>query len=365
VDFRLSEEQQLLEGMVTDFVRNEYSFEKRRAILDSADGFSRNIWEQLAEIGLLGVGIPEADGGVDAGPVATMLVMNSIGTALVLEPYLASAVVSAALLCDVDDPRHSRELLAAIAAGESIVVLAHEDVEARAMRAEPRGDGYVVTGSKAVVAHAQIADTLIVSALTPNNATSLLRVPGSTPGLSLREFRSLDGQLAADVSLEGVELPADALIGAEGEGDRPLRAGLDAGLAAVCAEAVGAMQALIDLTCQYLKSRHQFGRPIGRFQALQHRAADMMIHFEQARSMSYLASLRCAEPASAERQRALSAAKVIIGRACRFVGQQAIQLHGGMGMTDELSVSHYFRRLTAIEQTFGDAESHIDRFRGP
>jgi alkylation response protein AidB-like acyl-CoA dehydrogenase len=369
MDFNLSEEEQLLESMVSDFVRNEYSFESRRAILESPQGYSQRIWTQLGELGLLGIGIDEADGGVNAGPVATMLVMNGIGAGLVLEPYLSSAIVAASLLRAADDARHSRELLPAIAAGKSIVVLAHNeagtrnDAEPRATVAHATGNGFVINGSKAVIAHAQIADTLIVSARSPaSDATSLFRVPADAPGLRLDAYRSLDGRVAADVELDGVELSSDALIGTESDADRVLAACRDAGLAAVCAEAVGAMQALIDLTCEYLRTRRQFGRPIGSFQALQHRAADMMIHFEQAKSMSYLATLKSADDDSSERQMALAAAKTVVGRACRFVGQQAIQLHGGMGMTDELSVSHYFRRLTAIEFSFGDTETQIDSF---
>lgn len=370
MNFNLSEEEQLLESMIRDFVAGEYTFEKRRAILDSPEGWSRPIWQQLGELGLLGVGIAETDGGVDAGPVAMMLVMNGIGSGLVLEPFLPSAVVATAVLRALDDSAHSRELLPAIAAGEAIVTLAHQEPEMRHelsrvdTRAKLQGSGYVIDGRKALVSHAQIADALIVSARTSNDGgISFFRVPADTPGLSLHSFRSIDGALAADVELDGVELPADAMIGDEGKAEPALERGYEAGVVAVCAEAVGAMRVLIDATTEYMRTRQQFGRPIGRFQALQHRAADMMIHFEQAKSMSYLATLRCLDPERKERRRALSAAKVLVGRACRFVGQQAVQLHGGMGMTDELSVSHYFKRLMAIELSFGDTDSHLDRFR--
>lgn len=373
MDFNLSEEERLLDDMVREFIDREYTFEKRRKILESEEGFSPDIWRQLAELGLLGIGISEAQGGVDAGPVATMLVMDALGAGLVLEPYLTSAVVASALLRHIDDPKHSPELLTGIAAGQTIVALAHREAGARdgpeavATVAEPRGNGYALRGSKAFVAHAQIADALIVSARIPgtepnDSGVSLFRVPRGSAGLEIRPYKSIDGQLAADIELKDIELPADACIGRPGGARDALERADDAGLAAVCAEAVGAMQAVLDTTAEYLRTRQQFGRPIGRFQALQHRAADMLIHCEQARSMSYLATLRCLDADRKRRRHALSAAKVLIARACRFVGQQAIQLHGGMGVTDELSVSHYFKRLTAIELAFGDADYHIDRF---
>jgi alkylation response protein AidB-like acyl-CoA dehydrogenase len=375
MDFKLSEEEQLLEDTVRDFVAREYAFEKRRAILRSAEGFSREVWRQFAELGLLGIGVPEQDGGLDAGPVPMMLVMNAIGAALVLEPFLASAVVATTLLSSAGDDEHARDLLPAMAEGRAIVALAHREPAARydlahvGTRARRHAGGFTLDGRKSVVTHAPAADTLIVSARVAGGGAdtdglSLFRVPVDAGGLVLESYTNVDGQRAADIELRGVELPANARIGPEGAAQTALERAHDVGLAAVCAEAVGAMQVLLDTTAEYLRTRRQFGQPIGRFQALQHRAADMLIHCEQARSMSYLAALRCLEPDRRERRRALSAAKVVIGRACRFVGQQAVQLHGGMGMTDELSVSHYFKRLTAIELEFGDAEHHLDRFIG-
>jgi alkylation response protein AidB-like acyl-CoA dehydrogenase len=252
-----------------------------------------------------------------------------------------------------------------------VAVLAHQEAGARhdigvaglTTAAHRRAGGIVIEGRKELVAHAPSADALIVSArLAGDGELALIRVPAGTRGLKILGYRALDGAPAADIELNGVELPAQAMI-ASGEGAHAaIETGQDAGIAAVCAEAVGAMHALIGTTSEYLRTRHQFGRPIGRFQALQHRAADMLIHFEQAKSMSYLATLHVRSADSREKRRALSAAKVLVGRACRFVGQQAVQLHGGMGVTDELNVSHYFKRLTAIELSFGDAESHLDRF---
>ncbi len=215
--------------------------------------------------------------------------------------------------------------------------------------------------------HAAAADTLLMSARTsgdPGDAAgvSLFRVARDSKGLTLDSYPTIDGQRAADVYLKGVEVPAGSRLGAEGGALPVIEAAFDIGLAALCAEAVGVMQALVDATVAYVQTRQQFGVPIGRFQALQHRIADMLIHLEQARSMSYLAALRCIDDNIVERRRALSAAKAVIGQACRFVGQQAVQLHGGMGMTDELVVSHWFKRLTAAEVMFGDSDTHLQRY---
>jgi alkylation response protein AidB-like acyl-CoA dehydrogenase len=215
--------------------------------------------------------------------------------------------------------------------------------------------------------HAGAADTLLVSARTAGEAgeamgVSLFLVPRATPGLALDTYPTFDGRRASDVYLQGVEVPAASRLGTEGEALPAVDAALDIGLAALCADAVGVMQALLDATVDYVRTRQQFGQPIGRFQALQHRIADMLIHLEQARSMSYLAALRCAGEDAGERRRALSAAKVVIGQAARFVGQQSVQLHGGMGMTDELKVSHLFKRLTAAQLMFGDSDLHLQRY---
>lgn len=375
MDFKLSEDERLLEDMVRDFVAREYGFEARRAIKESPEGWSRSLWRQFGELGLLGIGIPEEHGGLDAGPLATMLVMNAFGAGLVLEPYLSSAVVATALLDAASDSAHQARLFPRLGAGETIVVLAHAEPGARgdpgrvATRAARRADGYILTGHKCVIADAPAADELIVSARVsaPGRDESaaelaLFCVPRETAGLVLESYANLDGRRAADVRMQEVKVPIEARLRLGNSAEETLERAEGVGVAAVCAEAVGAMASLLETTAEYLRTRRQFGRPIGRFQALQHRAADMLIMTEQARSMSYLASMRCLDADLHERRRALSAAKVLVGRACRFVGQQAVQLHGGMGVTDELSVSHYFKRLTAIELEFGGTERHLERF---
>ncbi len=361
MDFSFTEEQQLLEDTVRRFVAKDYAFEKRRAIRDSAEGWSRDAWQALADLGLLALNVPEEHGGLGAGPVDTMLVMNALGPGLLLEPYLASAVVATALLREC--PQQAG-LLAQMAAGERIVVLAHDEPGARgnpgcvATRCRPAGTDFLLDGRKCVVAHAAAADALIVSARLEDDL-ALFLVPRDAPGLTLDVYPTLDGTQAAEVHLAGVRLPAAARLAA---GHAAIERALDIGLAALCAEAVGIMKATLDATVDYLRTRQQFGQPIGRFQALQHRAADMLLHYEQAKSMSTLAALRCASTDARERRRALSAAKVTIGRAGRFIGQQAVQLHGGMGMSDELIVSHWFKRLTAIELTAGDTDTHLQYF---
>ncbi|MEZ5613741.1 MAG: acyl-CoA dehydrogenase [Rhodocyclaceae bacterium] len=355
MDFSFTEEQRQLEDTVRRFVAKDYAFEQRRAMRASAGGWSREAWRALADLGLLALNVPEAHGGLGAGPVETMLAMNALGPGLPLEPYLASAVVATALLREC--PQQA-DLLAQMAAGERVVVLAREETHGAVTRCRPAGTDFLLDGRKCVVRHAAAADLLIVCADLAGE-TVLFLVPRETPGLALDAYPTLDGTRAADIRLDGVRVPAAARLAA---GHAALERAQDIGLAALCAEAVGIMRATLDATVDYLRTRRQFGQPIGRFQALQHRAADMLLHYEQAKSMSFLAAMRCASKDAAERRRALAAAKVTINRAARFIGQQAVQLHGGMGMSDELVVSHWFKRLTAIEIEFGDSDTHLQSF---
>jgi alkylation response protein AidB-like acyl-CoA dehydrogenase len=370
MDFDFSEEQRQLGDAMQRFVAGEYGFEKRKKILASPDGFSREVWQKLGELGFLALLVPEEHGGMGGGPVEMLLVMNAIGKGLLLEPYLPSAILATLLLSGQafgGDPHAGGEsdLLSSMATGEIIAVPAHTEFGARydlRRVATKASKGGALTGEKAVVLHAPAAHFLIVSARTSGNDTdergiSLFLVERDAPGLSLRSYRTMDGQRAADVKLDNV--PAKLI--AEDALPR-IEAAFDVGIAALCAEAVGALQASLDATIEYTKTRQQFGQPIAKFQVLQHRMADMFIQVEQARSMSFLAAMRCTDKDARERSRNLSAAKALVGQAARFVGQQSIQLHGGMGMTDELAISHHFRRLTAIELTLGDTEHHLERF---
>ncbi len=373
MDFNLSKEQQMLSDLVQGFVTKEYTFEARRRILRSPDGWSREVWSKLAEMGLLSLQVPEEYGGMGPSGIETMLTMQAMGRALLLEPYLASAVLATALVRDLGSPAQKQALLPSLMAGEKIAVPAHVErgsrydlsrVQTLAVR---RGNGYLLNGHKTVVLHATAADLLIVSARTAGNpedeaGLSLFAVERESKGISLQSYPTLDGRRGADVTLRDVQVPREVLLGPEGEAFLALSAAWDLGIAALCAEAIGALETIFQLTVEYTKTRKQFEVPISHFQALQHRMVDMLIHVEQAKSMGYLAAMRCGERDAAARGQAISAAKVRIGQACRSVGQEAVQLHGGMGVTDELSVSHYFKRLTAIELSLGDTEHHLEKF---
>ena len=373
MDFNFSEEQQLLADTVRRFVREHYTFEKRRGILASSEGWSREMWQEIAGLGVTAINVPEEHGGLGGGPVETMLVMNEFGEGLVLEPYLSAAVLTPALLSRIDDAQAAADLLPVIAAGERIIIVAHQEPNTRGeldhvgARAEKSGAGYVLDGHKSVVAHGGAADELLVTARTSGktgdvDGISVFRVDPKTTGVKVNSYATIDGQRAADIELKGVKVDAASLVGAEGKAYPAIEGAHHVALSAICAEAVGVMKAINAATLDYTKNRKQFGQPIARFQVLQHRMADMFLESEQATSMSYLAAIKCIDPDAAERRKALSAAKVVIGRAGRFIGQQAIQLHGGMGMTDELMVSHHFKRLTAIDLTFGDTDFHTQKF---
>jgi alkylation response protein AidB-like acyl-CoA dehydrogenase len=371
--FNLTDEQRALGEMVQRFLAQEYGFEARRRILRSDAGWSRETWTKLGEMGLLALQVPEAHGGMAPAAVETLLTCTALGRALSVEPYLSSAILGTALVRALGSPAQQADLLPAMAAGERIAVPAHGEEGARydlsrvSTSARRAGPGWVLEGRKAVVLHAPAADLLLVTARTSGRedeeaGISLFAVPLASPGVKLVPYPTIDGQRGADVVLSAVSLPGDALLGPEGGAYPALSAAWDLGVAAICAEAVGVLQATLDATLEYTRTRKQFGVPIGRFQALQHRMADMLMQVEQARSMSYLASMYAASEDVRERRRALSAAKVTVGQACRFVGQQAVQLHGGMGVTDELAVSHCFKRLLAIEMSLGDTEHHLERF---
>jgi alkylation response protein AidB-like acyl-CoA dehydrogenase len=372
MNFEFSDEQQQLQDTVGRYLTDQYTFEKFRTINASPSGWDKAAWSGLAELGVLALNVPVAQGGLGFGPLETLSVMAACGRSLLLEPFLSSAVIATAVLRAFADDA-AAALLTRMATGDAIAVLAHYEPDSRfeaqwvRTRAQKSGDNYLLDGHKAVVLHAGAADTLLISARTTGEPSdkkgvSLFRVPRDAKGLSLDQYPTIDGQRAADVYLKGVQVPESSRLGGEGAALPAIDAALDVGLAALCAEAVGVMQALVDATVAYVQSRQQFGTAIGRFQALQHRIADMLIHLEQARSMSYLAALRCLDENVTERRRALSAAKTVVGQSCRFVAQQAVQLHGGMGMTDELIVSHWFKRLTAAELMFGDSDTHLQRY---
>ncbi len=373
MDFSYSTEQTLLKDSVERFLRDAYAFEKRRELAASDEGFSRDNWALFAELGWLGMALPEEFGGSDGSAVETMIIMEVIGRGLMLEPYLASVVLGAGLVAREASPAQRREILPALVEGKLLLAFAYaepqsrfalNDVEVSAVR---DGEGYLIRGRKSVVFHAAAADKVVVSARTGGSTLdadgiSLFIIENGCAGLTRRDYRTVDGLRASDLEFDDVRVGAEALIGTPDAALPLIERAIDHGIAAVCAEAVGAMAVLLEATNEYLKTRRQFGRPIGDFQVLQHRAVDMFMAAEQARSMALMATLKLNDEEEAARKKALSAAKVQIGKAGRFVGQQAVQLHGGMGMTDELSVGHYFKRLTMIDTLFGNVDHHLERF---
>lgn len=378
MNFDFSEEQQALREALQKLLARAATFEARKAQVRSAAPHSPKLWRQLAELGALGVALPEEHGGTGGTAVDTLVVCEALGRALVLEPYIACAVIGAGLLAHAGSEAQ-RERLPALCAGEKLCALAHGERDARyqlsyvTTTARRDGGDYLLSGAKHVVLGGDAADELLVSARTSGAADSphgisLFLLPADTPGLSRRSYRTQDNLGAADLTLAEVRAPASALVGELDGGLAAVEHATHLGLAALCAEAVGTMAVLLELTTDYVKTRKQFGVPIGSFQALQHRLADMLMRLEQARSMSYLAASELSAPPPRDeagrraRNRVLAAAKAMVGQCGRVVGQGAIQLHGGIGMTDEAPVSHYFKRVTTLDLTLGDADHHVAAF---
>ncbi|MDK9704286.1 MAG: acyl-CoA dehydrogenase family protein [Sulfuritalea sp.] len=367
MDFNYTEEQLALQDTLRRFYARDYAFEQRRALAKSAEGFSRPAWKTFADFGILALPFHEDFGGLNGNAVDTMLVMEMLGRGLALEPYVPTVALCGGLIRDAGNTAQKEALLPAIAGGELMLALAHFEPGARyevdrvATTATASGSGWQLDGTKAVVLGAPSADKLIVSA-RDGKGLSLFLIDAKAPGVTLRAYPTQDGARAADIRLSKVAVGADALIGTAGGALPVIERAIDYANAALCAEAVGIMSALNEVTLEYLKTRKQFGVPIGKFQALQHRMADMVIATEQARSMATLAAVRVDSTDAVERSRSVAAAKAYVTQSARLVGQQAVQLHGGMGVVDELNVAHYFKRLTMIGLTFGDADYHLGKF---
>jgi pimeloyl-CoA dehydrogenase small subunit len=372
MDFDLTEEQRLLKDSVERLLRDRYDFEARKAYAASPDGWSRELWAQYAELGLLALPFAEAHGGFGGGPAETMIVMEAFGRALALEPYLATVVLGGGALRRGGSEEQRAALVPRIADGSLLLSLAHTERQSRydlhdvATTAKRNGGAFVLDGEKGVVLHGDGADQIIVTARTAggrrdHGGIGLFLVDAKAPGVSRRGYQTQDGMRAAEVSLAGVQVPAESVIGDPENALPLLERVVDEAMAALAAEAVGAMGEMHALTVEYLKTRKQFGVPIGSFQVLQHRAADMFVALEQARSMAMFATMMVQDEDATERRKAVAATKVQIGRSGRFIAHQAIQLHGGVGMTAEFRVGHYFKRLTMIDSVFGDADHHLAR----
>ncbi len=366
-----TDEQSQLADALRRFIQRDYRFEQRRT-LAAGDGFSPQAWATLVELGITALLVPEAHGGLNASVQDGLHALQTLAPALPLEPVLASALLATRLLAASEGRTAAQTWLPRLAAGQAIATPAVFEpgagfgIERPGTRAMRHADGWRLDGTKTLVLQAPVADVLLVSACAEGATVAWFAVPATSPGVSLQPYALLDAQRAADVKLEGVQLAADARIDPAGQGAAMGEDMHALWLAALCAEGVGLLQATLDATLAYLNTRQQFGQPIGRFQVLQHRAVDMWMELEQARSMALLAAEICTRGEALQRRRLLAAAKARVGQACRFVSQQAVQLHGGMGMTDEMQVSHWFKRLTIIELWLGDSDTQLQRVaRGP
>ena len=373
MNFSLTEEQQLLKDSADRFVRETCSLHRRRALVASELGYSEETWRRMAELGWLGVGLPEAHGGTGAGPVETMVLMEAFGSGLAVEPYFPSVVLGGNLVSLAGSDAQKQTVLPALVAGELKLAFAwvepqsgYDLFDVRTVAA-PRDDGYAIDGAKSVVLGAATADMLVVSARTSGasrdpGGIGLFLVDRRADGVTLREYRTVDGLRAAEVAFENVTVDDGAVLG-DPQGALPaIESVAQRAVAALCAEAVGVMDVIVRSTADYLGSRKQFGRPIGTFQVLQHQFTDMLMASEEARSMMYVATLRLGERDSRQREEAVSGAKHLVGKHGRSIGQRAIQLHGGMGMSEEMAVGHYFKRLTMIDVMFGDEAYHLKRY---
>lgn len=372
MDFSFTETQTMLRDTLARYLADRYDFETRRRIVASDAGWSRDIWKAFAEeLGILGAPFAEEHGGLGGGPVENMIVMEEIGKALVVEPYLSTVVIGGGFLRH-GGSAHAGEMIGRIIGGEMVIAFAYAEPQGRYNLADLRttarrdGAGYVLSGHKSVVYGAPWATHLIVTARTgggqrDRQGVSLFLVDKNSRGIVTRDYPTVDGSRASEVYLENAGIPAEALIGEEG-GSLPLvERVIDEASAAVCAEACGVMRKLHEGTLDYARQRKQFGRPIADFQVLQHRMVDMFMALEQSVSMTLMATLKLDE-ADAQRGAAVSAAKIQTAKACRAVGQEAIQIHGGIGMTDELAIGHYFKRATMIESQFGSVDHHLRRY---
>ncbi|MEJ8572304.1 acyl-CoA dehydrogenase family protein [Microbaculum marinum] len=375
MDFDLSDEQRLLKDSVERLLADRYDFESRNGWLGGEPGWSRDMWARYAELGLLALPFASEYGGIDGGAVETMIVMEAFGRALVLEPYFPTVVLAGGLLRHAGSKDQKADLIPQIAEGGLLLAFAQAESQSRydlfdvATTARKDGDGWIVDGHKTVVLHGDSADRLIVSARTgggrrDRDGIGLFLVDAGAEGVSRRGYATQDGHRAADILFENVRVGPEAVVGNPEDGLPVIERAVDEAIAALCAEAVGNLAVIHEETVEYLKVRKQFGVPIGSFQALQHAAVDMYVDLEQARSMAMFATMMAGDPDAAARRQAVAAAKVQIGRSAKSVGQSGIQLHGGVGMTMEFKVGHYFKRATMIDATFGNVDHHLDVVAG-
>jgi len=373
MDFSFSDEQTLLQESVSRFITNDYGFESRQKHSRSDAGYSLENWQTFAELGWLGVPFSENHGGFGGGAVETMLMMEEFGKGLVVEPYLATVVACGSALNGFGSEDQKSSFIPEIIDGSKLWALAFAEPQGRfnladlTTTATASNGSYLLSGHKSVVINGPNANFFIVSVRTSGEqrdetGVSLFIIPSDAKGLSRRDYQTVDGQRASELILDNVELDEASRLGEEGQGLNILQQAIDFATLAIGSEAVGCMEVLYKDTVEYCKNREQFGQPIGKFQVLQHRMVDMFMEHEQSKSLMFMAAMRWDEGYGAEAQKAVSAFKVQVGKSGKFVGQSAVQLHGGMGMTDELNIGHYFKRLTIIDTMFGNVDHHLKRF---
>jgi len=370
MDFEPSDDQRLLIESVSRMLADNYSFAQRKTYIAAPEGWSTAMWSQYAELGLLGLPFPEQYGGYGGGAQEVMLVMQAFGRVLVVEPFFPTVILGGTAIMAAGTDAQKQAILPAIAEGSLKLAFAHSERQARydltdvVTTAKKDGDGWILDGSKTVVAHGDSADTLIVSARTSGDrydheGITLFLVDANAQGVARRGYVTRDESRAADISLSNVR--ATEVLGTVGQGLPVIEKIVQAGIAATAAETVGAMEAMNEITLEYSKTRVQFGNPIGTYQVVQHRLADMFMTQEQGRSMAMLATMSLENPDPAERAHDMAMAKVGVGQAGRYVSQSAVQMHGGIGMTEEYAVGHYFRRCMVIERLFGDPAYYLQR----
>ena len=372
MDFTFNEEQSLIQDQVDQFVQKEYDWETRQSLSNSDLGFGEDNWKKFADLGWLGISVSEESGGFGGSSIESMLIMEAFGKGLVVEPFLETVIMSGGLIDDHGSEEQKSSVLEPAIAGEMHLALAYAEPQSRfnlsdvVTEAKLDGDNYILNGYKSVVMNGPSADKIIISARTSGsqldeNGISLFIVDASSEGLNKTNYKTVDGRRASDLTLENVSVTKDNLIGNPDKGFEILESAIDKAILAISAEAVGAMEVLYKTTVEYTKTREQFGTAIGKFQVLQHRMVDMFMEYEQCKSLLYMATMKHEEGAE-DAKKAISGLKYQVGKAGKFIGQQAVQLHGGMGVTDELNVGHYFKRLTTVGTIFGNTDYHLKKY---
>ncbi|MCH2264411.1 MAG: acyl-CoA dehydrogenase [SAR86 cluster bacterium] len=372
MDFSFNEEQTLIQRQVAQFIQRDYEWEKRQALAKSELGFSSENWKIFADLGWLGISLSEESGGFGGSALETMIIMEEFGKGLVVEPFLETIVLCAGLIDSCGNKDQKSEILKKVISGEMHLALGFVEPQSRfnladvITEAKKKGDGFVLNGFKSVVMNGPSANNIIISARisgkqSEEEGISLFVVDPKLEGVSLRNYPTVDGRRASEITLENVDVSSSCLLAEEGKGFKELEKAIDSATLAICAEAIGAMEVLYKTTVEYTKIRKQFGQAIGKFQVLQHRMVDMFMEYEQSKSLLYMATIKQAEKAE-DSKKAISGLKYQVGKAAKFIGQQAVQLHGGMGVTDELNVGHFFKRLTTIITIFGNTDYHLKRY---